>query len=100
MFITVTSAIYLDNYQIECQFSDGKMGIVDLLPFLQGPVFEPLRNKETFKRFSIDPELETIVWENGADFAPEFLYFHSFKNDSSLRSQFVKWGYLAKDEIA
>jgi hypothetical protein len=100
MFITIISATYVDNHQIQFQFSDGKTGVVDLLPFLQGAVFEPLRNKEAFQQFSIDPNLETIVWENGANLAPEFLYFQSFKNDSSLRSQFIQWGYLPKVETA
>ena len=100
MFITITSASYLDDYQIEFQFSDGKLGIVNLLPFLQGSVFEPLKDREIFQKFQIDSDLETIVWENGADLAPEFLYFQAFKNDESLKNQFIEWGYLPKVESA
>jgi hypothetical protein len=37
-------------------------------------VFEPLRDPEVFKRFRVDPEFRTLVWPNGADFAPEFLH--------------------------
>ena len=40
---------------------------------LYGEMFESLNVLENFKNFRVDPELETIVWENGADFAPEFL---------------------------
>lgn len=41
---------------------------------LWGEVFEPLNSIVVFANFSFDKELETIVWSNGADFAPEFLY--------------------------
>ncbi len=37
-------------------------------------MFEPLRDIENFKRFRVDPEMETVVWDNGADLAPEFLH--------------------------
>ena len=37
-------------------------------------VFEPLRDEAYFKGFQVHPELHTITWPNGADFAPEFLY--------------------------
>ena len=40
---------------------------------LHGPVFEPLKNIEVFRQFVVHPELRTLVWPNGADFAPEFL---------------------------
>jgi hypothetical protein len=36
-------------------------------------VFEPLKEVEYFRKFQVHPELRTIVWPNGADFAPEFL---------------------------
>lgn len=37
-------------------------------------MFEPLRDPAYFKNFMIDPEGRTLVWPNGADFAPEFLH--------------------------
>lgn len=36
-------------------------------------ILEPLRNIEYFRRFVVHPGLGTLVWPNGADFAPEFL---------------------------
>ena len=41
---------------------------------LEGEVFGPLKDQQLFQKFRVDPELETIVWENGADLAPEFFY--------------------------
>jgi len=46
---------------------------VDLENDLWGTVFEPLKNIDRFKKFTVSKELGTIVWENEADFAPEFL---------------------------
>jgi hypothetical protein len=55
-------------------FHDGLEGAVDLSGELWGPMFEPLKNPEVFQQVKVDPELETVVWPNGADLAPEFLY--------------------------
>ena len=41
---------------------------------LEGEVFGPLIDKQPFRKFHMDPELGTIVWDNSADLAPEFLY--------------------------
>jgi hypothetical protein len=65
---------YISGFVIWVRFSDGCEGEIDLENELYGSVFEPLKGPEFFKRFSLDPELHTLVWPNGADFSPEFLH--------------------------
>ena len=72
MFLEVTQAKYLNGYRILLTFNNGVKKIVDLQNELNGKIFEPLKNKEKFKKFSI--KFNTIEWENGADIAPEYLY--------------------------
>jgi hypothetical protein len=79
MFIYIKSAKYLKDYKIELVFNDNKRGIVDLESELYGAVFAPLKNKDIFSKVKVDKELDTITWENGADLAPEFLYYKSFQ---------------------
>jgi hypothetical protein len=73
MLPRVTGARYVSGYTVWLRFGDGAEGEVDLSTELHGQVFEPLRNIEYFRRFVVHPELGTLVWPNGADFAPEFL---------------------------
>jgi hypothetical protein len=44
----------------------------------------------------VDDELQTVVWPNGADLAPEYVYFQAFKDDPKLLPQFEAWGYTGK----
>ena len=76
MILHVVQAKYIKDYQIWFKFSDGSEGLVDLKDELYGEMFAPLKDKKKFKSFRVDPELETVVWVNGADFAPEFLREH------------------------
>ena len=48
--------------------------MVDLKSHLTGEIFEPLRQIEQFRRARLNTDLDTVVWDNGADMAPEFLY--------------------------
>jgi len=95
MFLHVTNARYVEDYKVEVLFSNGRKGIADLTEALKGPIFEPLKNKSAFSSFTINDELETIVWPNGADLAPEYIYFQAFKNEPELQLQFKQWGYIA-----
>ena len=69
----VVDARYVANHTIWLRFDDGAEGEIDLANELDGPVFEPLKDLTFFRQFKVDAELRTLVWPNGADFAPEFL---------------------------
>ena len=94
MFIHVTEAKYLINYEVEVSFNDGKSGVVNLESALYGPMFEPLKHNDMFAKLQVDKELETIVWPNGADLAPEYIYYLTFQNNTELQRQFESWGYI------
>ena len=61
-------------WSLRLRFSDGVEKAVDLRPLLFGPVFEPLLDPIYFARVVVDPACGTVVWPNGADFAPEALH--------------------------
>jgi hypothetical protein len=69
-------------------------GRADLSGMLKGPIFEPLRDPVFLSRGSLDEETRTLTWPNGADVAPEYLYFLAFRDDPDLADQFREWGYL------
>jgi len=68
----VIEAEYRGEFKIRLVFSDGVEGTVDFSEWLQGPIFEPLRDQEYFARFFVDGG--TVAWPNGADIAPETLH--------------------------
>ena len=72
--VKLIEAKYLREYAVWLRFSDGATGEVDLSDRLYGPVFQPLKDREYFQTFEVHQELHTLVWPNGADFAPEFLH--------------------------
>ncbi|NOT47852.1 MAG: DUF2442 domain-containing protein [Acidobacteria bacterium] len=94
MLVHVIDAKYVDGYRIEVSFNDGRKGIADLRDALHGPAFESLKDESEFRRFVVDKELDTLVWANGADLAPEYIYFQAFRDDRELQERFKKWGYL------
>ncbi len=70
----VVDARVLRTYVVEVTFADGAVRQVDLKPLLHGEMFEPLKDPALFAQVAVDPVLGTIVWPNGADLSPEFLY--------------------------
>ncbi len=95
MFLHIKEAKYIEEYKVQVSFNDGRKGVADLSDALKSGVFEPLKDKLNFSALKVDEELETIVWPNGADLAPEYIYFQAFKDDPMLQEQFKTWGYIA-----
>lgn len=68
----VVYAEHRGGHRLYVLFNDGSENTIDFARWLDGPVFEPLRDVDFFKRVFVDGG--TVVWPNGADIAPETLY--------------------------
>ncbi len=71
---TVTKVRVLRPYVLRVTFSDGTVREVDVESELCGEMFEPPSDYQIFAKARVDKELRTVVWPNGADFSPEFLF--------------------------
>jgi Protein of unknown function (DUF2442) len=75
MLKDITHVQPLPNYQLHLRFEDNIEGTIDLtqiIPF--SGIFAPLQDPLYFATVQVNPELGTIVWENGADLDPDVLY--------------------------
>jgi hypothetical protein len=70
--LKIIRANHLDGYRVQLWFNNGEIRIADLSDSFDGPIFSQLRDISYFKKFTIP--FNTLEWENGADFAPEYLY--------------------------
>ncbi|MFZ2726818.1 MAG: DUF2442 domain-containing protein [Methylococcaceae bacterium] len=95
MFLHLIKAEYVKDFIIDVTFNDGYRGLADLSEALQGEVFEKLKDINEFSKFRIDNEFKTLVWESGADLAPEFIYYCAFKEKLEFAERFKLWGYVS-----
>ena len=65
---------YQGEFQVSLRFSDGKQGVFDGRELLKrnGPLLEPLRDEEYFKRVFIDAG--ALSWPNGLELSPAWLH--------------------------
>jgi hypothetical protein len=70
----ILSVEEVGGFVLRIQFGDGVEGEIDFSEELDGENFEPLRDTEYFSKVEIHPLFGALVWPNGADFAPEYLY--------------------------
>ena len=70
----VKYAAYISEYKLLLTFEDGVVKLIDMEPYLDGEIFEPLKDIDYFKTVSVNHNIDTIVWNNDADVSPDFLY--------------------------
>jgi len=71
----VKKAKYIDSFKVWIKFNDNIEGIIDLESTIKNDhreIFKQLCDRHNFKRFKVKDD--TLVWENGLDLAPEYLY--------------------------
>ena len=92
--LEVRQAKYIRDYIVEIEFGDSMVRVVDLAGELDGENFEPLREPEYFRSFFID--CNTLSWENGADFAPEYLFLISKSLSDQAKNSKIETDTMAK----
>lgn len=86
----VVNFSFIEDYILQVVFDDQTLQIVDFEPVLKGAIYGPLKDPDFFRQVTIDPEIKTLVWPNGADFDPETL--HEWPQYLPiLREQAEKW---------
>jgi hypothetical protein len=73
MLVDVIKVEVKSGRVVDLTFEDGKRRVIDLEPYLHGPVFDEIRTSDDrFREVRIRDG--TIAWPNEADIAPETLY--------------------------
>ncbi len=70
----VKSLKRLAPYTLRICFDDETEQTIDFQPVLAGELYGPLQDPVAFDQVSIDSEVHTLVWPNGADFDPALLH--------------------------
>jgi hypothetical protein len=86
----VRSLEIVTPYTLRVRVDDNTEQTIDFRPILAGELYGPLRNLELFRQVRIDPEVETLVWPNGAEFDPATL--HDWPaNEQAFRELARRW---------
>jgi Protein of unknown function (DUF2442) len=74
MILRIIEALVCGPHSLRLTFNNGITKQVNVRPLLDGVIFEPLRHPAYFGSMTLDSICGTVVWPNGADFAPEALH--------------------------
>ena len=80
--LRVLSVRALDNYRLKVALSNGKEGVFDMSPYLDGEFFLELNNSEYFAQVTPVHDNGGIGWPNGQDIS-------AYKLDSEIEVQNV-----------
>ena len=94
--LVINKAQYSGGYNIHLVFNNGKEGVANLERTIledKRPIFSKLKEKSVFKDFRV--EHSTVIWSEGLDLAPEYLFYLAFKGEKEFQDQFRLWGYAS-----
>jgi hypothetical protein len=64
-----------ENYKVFIEFNDGVSGVIDFYNKLLNDHRQIVRELLDLEKFrTVKTGLDTVCWDNGVDFAPEYLY--------------------------
>ena len=81
-------------YRLHIEFGDGLVRTIDFQPFLHGELYGPLRDLNLFNSVTLDCEVHTLVWPNGADFDPATLHDWS-EHEAAMAALARRWAASA-----
>ena len=64
-----------ENFILKLKFTDNSLRTFDMKPYLNYPVFEPLKEKELFDNASVF--LGSVKWNEEIDMSPDTLFLES-----------------------
>ena len=70
----VTACEKVGPYTLRVEFDDSTVQVIDFRPVLKGEIYGALRDVSLFDQVTIDDEVHTLIWPNGADFDPGVLH--------------------------
>ena len=71
----VKKVTVLDNYILEIEFDNGQKGQFSMLPYLDYPIYAPLKDYSVFKDAKVT--MGFISWNDDIDMSPDTLYIDS-----------------------
>ena len=78
----VVKADILEEYKLSILFANNEVRIFDMAPYLEYPIFRPLKEQNELKKIHIVDG--TIEWECGAELSTDTFYLGSSQVRGSL----------------
>jgi hypothetical protein len=73
--IWVVKAELMEGYKVFIEFNDGASGIIDFKEKLENDHRQIIKDLSDINMFkTVRVHMDTLCWDNGVDFAPEYLY--------------------------
>lgn len=77
---SIKEILAIDPYKLTLRFDSNEIRLVDLKEKLSEwgsnpkSKFAELKDPNIFSKVNLDPEFDSLVWENGIDLCPDVLY--------------------------